>query len=205
MTFRKKIMMPTVIFLGVMATFPLYCNQSESKSNGKTDSDGLKKQTFQFNVNDKNALSNGNIQTAVAMYDWISANSKTPDSAIYPDSITRLPIITKQPYSAIGKLFRVRGKIYKIEQMQPGTTGSAMVWTDILLSAPDKNNALGSSSIEFLYNGNVSDIDNKDIIDLFGYFCGTFESANAMGGTVQCLSFVGNHAKMFRKYRKEYY
>ena len=101
--------------------------------------------------------------------------------------------ITKSPYSAIGKLHKISGEVYKTEELPPDKFKGR--WSEILLLTKNPNSHLGVTTIDFLYNGDTSHIKSGKVITCAGYFVGTFESENAMGGKVEAITFVGNNAR----------
>lgn len=139
----------------------------------------------EFNKSNKSIETNGNV--AVAMTKIVD------DGGILIGVPAKINIaeLTKSPYSSIGKPVKVRGKIYKLEEL-PRDQGLQGRWAEILMLSPNKNDALGVSTIDFFYAGDISTVNPGDIITCSGYFVGTFQSQNAMGGAVESLVLVGN-------------
>lgn len=139
----------------------------------------------EFNTSDKSVEINGNILVAMAKTSGIS---RTSSDVFEKKNASEL---TKSPYSSIGKLIKIKGKVFKVEELQrnPDMPGN---WAEILVLAPNKNSAIEVSTISFLYDGDISSINSGDIITCSGYFAGTYQSQNAMGGTVEGLAVVGN-------------
>lgn len=139
----------------------------------------------EFNKSDKSVEINGNILVAMAKAPGISGTS--------PDVFEKKNAseLTKSPYSSIGKLIKIKGKVFKVEELpvNPGIPGN---WAELLVLTPNKNSAIEVSTISFLYNGDISSINSGDMVTCSGYFAGTYQSQNAMGGTVEGLSVVGN-------------
>jgi hypothetical protein len=65
-------------------------------------------------------------------------------------------------------------------------------WSEILLLANNPNSPLGSTTIDFIFNGDAQTIDSDAPLSIAGYFVGMYESENAMGGKVECIMMVGN-------------
>lgn len=65
----------------------------------------------------------------------------------------------------------------------------------MLLLTDNPNSPLGITTIDFIYNGDISKIKSGQIITCAGFFIGTFDSANAMGGRVEAVTMVGNNAR----------
>ncbi len=138
-----------------------------------------------FNTTDKSFKTNGN---ALLAFEKIqSGDIKLEKQAV---SISAAAL-TKTPYSTLGKLVKIKGDVIKVEEipLAPGMTGS---WAEILLLSQNQNNPLGQSTIDFLYYGDISNINAGDTLWCTGYFVGTYESQNAMGGMVEGLAFIGN-------------
>jgi len=147
----------------------------------------------EFNTIDKEVKTNKNFHVANLFLDTLSLQS-----AMKISEETRAEEITKNPYSYLGRLMRMRGKIYKIEQLPPSDT-QKRPWAEILLFANNRNSLLGASNVSFVYRGDISKVNSGDIIYCIGYFCGVSEGENAMGGTVEILSIVGNAYKMIHR------
>lgn len=139
----------------------------------------------EFNKTDKAIETNGNVP--VAMTKIIGVNGTNHDS---PVKITSTEL-TKSPYSSLGKLIKIKGQVFKVEELQrnPDIPGR---WAEILLLAPNKNSATQVSTISYIYDGDISTINSGDVITCSGFFSGTYQSQNAMGGAVEGLSVVGN-------------
>lgn len=65
-------------------------------------------------------------------------------------------------------------------------------WSEILLLVNNPNSNIGSSTVDFLYQGDISEIDSGKWITLCGYFVGTYETENSFGGKIEALAFLGN-------------
>lgn len=153
------------------------CDKNQSTENST-------KAIGEFNKSDKSIETNGNVAVAIAKI--------INDGGIVigvPEQINASEL-TKSPYSSIGKLVKVKGKVYQLEEL-PHNEGFKGRWAEILMSSPNKNNAFGVSTIDFMYSGDISAINSGDVITCSGYFVGTFQSQNAMGGAVESLVFVG--------------
>jgi len=157
--------------------------ESQQKSAQKEEPQEALQTTF--NTTDKSSKTNGNFVIAMAKIQKNEDKLEPPAAAISASSLT------KSPYSNIGKLIRIKGKSYKVEELPltPGMTGQ---WAEILLLSPNNNNPLGASTIDFLYYGDISKINSGDDVWCTGYFAGSYDSQNAMGGTVEALALVGN-------------
>lgn len=138
-----------------------------------------------FNSSDKSSKTNGNFIVAMAKI------QTSQDRLEPPATPTSAATLTKSPYSTLGKFIKIKGTIFKVEELPltPGMTGQ---WAEVLLLSPNANNPLGASTIDFLYYGDIANINSGDVVWCTGYFAGTYESQNAMGGTVEGLSMVGN-------------
>jgi len=141
-----------------------------------------------FNTTDKSITSNGNLTVAIEKINHMDMNQVWNDT-----QYTNAEILTKSPYSAIGKLQKIKGKLYKIEELPPDNKGH---WSEMLLLTDNPNSPLGVTTIDFMYNGNTSEIRSGQIITCVGFFIGTFESKNAMGGEVEAVTLVGNNARI---------
>jgi len=141
-----------------------------------------------FNTSDKNISSNGNLAVGVEKITGMDINKVWNEA----QQITA-ENITKSPYSAIGKLHKINGEVYKVEDLPPDKFKGR--WSEILLLAINPNSPLGITTIDFLYNGDTSHLKSGKAITCAGYFVGTFDSENAMGGKVEAITFVGNNAR----------
>jgi hypothetical protein len=142
-------------------------------------------ENISFDVSNKVVPINGNI--AVAVQKIHSAGSRSVwDSS---EAITA-EALTKSPYSSIGKLRKLTGKVYKVEELPPGDFSGH--WSELLLLTRNPNSPLGTTTINFIYNGDISNIRSGQIMTCAGYFAGSFESENAMGGKVEAVVLVGN-------------
>jgi len=150
-----------------------------------TDNSGASAQST-FNTFNKDALGNGNAPVAIKKIESLDPNDTWQNS-----NPTSAASLTKSPYSAIGKLWRLRGQVYKVEAMSPSLHLSGQ-WSEILLLANNPNSPLGSTTIDFIFNGDAQTIDSDAPLSIAGYFVGMYESENAMGGKVECIMMVGN-------------
>lgn len=137
-----------------------------------------------FNTSEKDIVSNGNLAAAVEL---LGGNSGQPWDTIKK---TTIESISKSPYSAMGKLYSISGKVYKVEELPP-SLGLKGDWSEIIMLANNPNSALGASTIDCIYSGTVDKIKAGRTATCSGYFVGTFESQNAMGGMVESYVFVG--------------
>lgn len=139
-----------------------------------------------FNTSDKMIESNGNLIVAATKIMPESQESIWKYSEEMPASN-----ITKSPYSSLGKLCKVTGKIYQIQELPP-SFGLPGQWSEILMLTRNPNSPLGTSNISFIYKGDVSAINSGSRITCAGYYIGNYEGQNAMGGTIEGLMIVGN-------------
>jgi len=144
----------------------------------------------EFNVSDKFITTNGNLQLAarkIVKYDpslvWQSSKEVSPEE------------ITKSPYSCIGKLYKLTGSVYKVEELPP-TLNLGGQWTEVFMLVENTNSALGTTSVSFEYYGDPNDIDPNTTVMCAGYFIGIYEGENALGGIIEGIVIVGNS---FRK------
>lgn len=141
-----------------------------------------------FNTSDKSIETNGNVLVAV---DRLSGNSVDSWDAI---AKTSAESISKSPYSALGKLHSISGKVFKVEEFPP-TLGLSGQWSEVLMLADNQNSVTGVSTIDCIYSGPVDKIKSGDRATCSGYFIGTFDSQNALGGLVESYVFVGHVKK----------
>jgi hypothetical protein len=153
-------------------------NSSASNTSAKTS----------FNTTDKSITSNGNLALAMEKINQMDMNQVWNDA-----QPTTAEVLTKSPYSAIGKLYKIKGQLYKIEELPPNNNKGR--WSEMLLLTDNPNSPLGVTTIDFIYNGDVSKIKSGQIITCAGFFIGTFDSANAMGGKVEAVTMIGNNAR----------
>lgn len=156
----------------------------DSGSNAAAPQQKIAKEESQpiFNSSDKSINTNGNLAVAISVLPGLTDSIN--NQAVTINATT----LTKSPYSSIGKLIKIQGEVFKVEEA-PGTSGKA---AEVLLLAANKNNPLGASTVSFLYFGDISKINSGDVVWCTGFFIGTYDSQNAMGGAVEGLSMVGN-------------
>ena len=138
-----------------------------------------------FNTSDKSIITNDNI--IVAAY-------KVQDSAgdLWADAeVVTASQLTKSPYSSIGKKCKITGKIFKVEELPP-SLGLKGRWGELLLLVKNPNSPLGATTIDYIYEGDISKINSGQIVTCTGFFLGTNESENSMGGVVESIVFLGN-------------
>lgn len=161
------------------------CNDNSSRGDKTQNSQSQ----ISFDTSNKLVSANGNIVVAVNKIHNMDINSVWNNSK----SITA-EALTKSPYSAIGNLYKIIGKVYKAEELPPGESKGH--WSEILLLTDNPNSPLGVTTIDFIYNGSILSIKSGQILTCAGFFVGTFESENAMGGKVEAVTFVGNNARL---------
>jgi hypothetical protein len=145
----------------------------------------------EFNTSEKSILTNGNIM--------IASNRLVASNGDSWNSIKKVSAesVSKSPYSNMGKLQKISGQVYKVEELPP-SLGLKGQWSEAMMLAGNQNSPLGTSSIDCVYQGSPDLIKSGRVATCTGYFIGTFESENAMGGSVEALVFVG-YAKPGRK------
>jgi hypothetical protein len=141
----------------------------------------------EFNSTDKNVVSNGNLPVAADKLKGFSPEALWGQAKQMPVSD-----ITKKIYKSIGKLWKVKGEVYKVEELPP-SFGLSGIWTEILLGAENPNTLVGLTTIDFIYKGDSSNANSGDVIVCAGYLIGTYETQNTMGGTVEEVVLVGNY------------
>lgn len=139
-----------------------------------------------FNVADKSVTTNNNLLVAVEKLRGESVDSFYPKA-----EKTDAAILTKSPYSSIGKIVKITGKIYKVEEIPPSPEFKGK-WGEVLMFVDNRNSALGATTVDYLHEGDISKINPGQIVTCFGYFIGTHDSPNAMGGMVESVVLVGN-------------
>jgi len=133
---------------------------------------------------------NGNIKPAMLLMEDIG-----PDSLKTRCDTATAGQITKAPYSYIAHLIKIGGKINSIQELSPSVAAG---WHEVMLLTKNENSAFGSISIDYLYNGDVSEMKTGDAVICYGCFIGTAKSENIMGGNVEVLAIVGNRMEKYR-------
>jgi hypothetical protein len=141
-----------------------------------------------FDVVNKAVSLNCNLEVAIKKINQMGIHS-IGDTATQ----TTAEAVTKSPYSALGKAVKLTGKVYKVEELPPGDHPGH--WSEILIITNNPNSPAGVTTVDFLFNGDISKIRSGQVITCSGYFVGTFLSTNAMGGHVEALAMVGNEAR----------
>ena len=163
------------------------CNNSQASNTSvqsKHSQNTPKKASF--NPSDKSIESNGYMTIAVNKINGMGSKS------VWEESIpVTAEALTKSPYSALGKPHKISGEVYKIEEFPPigGLQGH---WSEILLLAENPNSLLGLTTIDFMYKGDISKIKSGQSITCAGFFVGTFQSENTLGGKDETFVLVGN-------------
>ena len=141
---------------------------------------------YEFNMSDKSITTNGNLIVAAS-----KIMNSTPTQVWQAAQPVSPAKITKSPYSSLGKLCKLTGSVYKVEEFPP-TPNLTGQWAEVLMLAGNPNSPLGTTTVDFMYNGDIDRINANTYITCAGYFIGTYESQNAMGGTVEGVVIVGN-------------
>lgn len=141
----------------------------------------------QFNTTDKDLITNGNILVAVKKLKDIKPEELNASA----QKIT-MTELTKKIYPSLGKPIKLTGKVYKVEELPPDANLPG-VWTEVLLLTKNPNSPMGVTTLEFLYHGDSNNINAGQFITCTGYLVGTFDSVNAMGGSVEGVLLMGNH------------
>lgn len=167
----------SLLLVFIMGAMLFGCN-----NHGQT-SPAVEKQTNVFNTSDKAAETNGNILVAMKNLSVSDAMPAAEDS--------NAETLTKSPFSALGKVFKIKGKVYKVEELPPSPEFNGK-WSEILMMTKNQNSAVGATTIDFVFNGDVSKINSGAILSCSGHFIGIYTTQNAMGGNIEALAFVGN-------------
>ncbi|HEX3010183.1 MAG TPA: SPOR domain-containing protein [Bacteroidales bacterium] len=176
---------PFIILLMVCLIAGCNNSQASNLSLQSRQSQNTSKKAL-FNPSDKSIDSNGYMTIAVN-----KINGMGPKS-VWEDSIpVTAEMLTKSPYSALGKPHKITGEVYKVEEFPPigGLEGH---WFEILLLAENPNSLLGLTTVDFMYNGDISKIKSGQLITCAGLFVGTFQSENTLGGKDETYVLVGN-------------
>lgn len=176
------------VYMASISSDPSSSNNSEvgSPNENAVSSVPVK---MSFNTENKSISLNGNMVVAMHKINDMGINSVWDNS-----EIITAEALTKSPYSSIGKLCKISGKIYKVEELPPGEFKGH--WSELLLLTDNLNSPLGITTIDFIYNGDISNIRSGQIITCAGFFIGTFDSENALGGKVEAVAFVGNDVRV---------
>ncbi|MGA2400636.1 MAG: hypothetical protein ABSG91_02885 [Syntrophobacteraceae bacterium] len=153
---------------------------------------------LKFVTNEKSVRLNGNLRIAIDRLKEVSPNSIWAAAQDSPPSK-----ITSRPFSFLGSLVKLSGQIYKIEQL-PSDDVFRGNWYEILISTPNTNDPLGMTTIELLYKGDASRISSRSNLTCAGYFVGTSDFRNAVGGQVEALVIVGNAIQSTNPARPRY-
>jgi len=154
-------------------------------SNANQQPDAVKQTQTEFNTSDKSIETNNNINVAFSKYLQGASNSGP-----YLQVMSAADI-TKSPYSNLGKMVMVKGQIYKVEELPPDPTLPGKMY-EILLLTKNPNSPLGATTINCMCIGDIKGASPKQTASCGGYFVGTFNSPNSVGGIVEALVIVGN-------------
>ncbi|MDR2551423.1 MAG: hypothetical protein LBD10_14630 [Desulfobulbus sp.] len=141
----------------------------------------------EFNQQDKNSQTNGNMLIAID-----KVQKTKPEDLVKSAQPMSASDVTKKIYTTLGKAVKLSGKVYKVEEMPPNDLFPG-TWTEVLIMAKNQNAPLGVTTIDFIYQGDSSKINAKDVVTCTGYLVGMHDSENAYGGKVEAIVLVGNH------------
>jgi hypothetical protein len=170
------------------------CNQPPKAIPGPTADDTASSSSNNtFNVKDIMVSSNGNITVAA-----LKISGQTSDFIWQDAKDIAASVLTKNPYSSLGKLCKISGRVYRVEELPPdfGLVGH---WSEISMLTPNRNAPLKSTNISFVFNGDVTNINSGNRITCAGYYAGNYESENAMGGTLEGLVIIGNAYNPYKR------
>lgn len=143
---------------------------------------------IQFNNSDKSIETNGNLDVAFEKCKDISNGTSSPKA-----ERVQVSDLTRSPFSNIGKFILVKGRVFKVEELPPNPNLPGKM-TEVLLLADDTNSAVGSTTIDCICIGDTSHVKTNSVASCGGYFIGTYQSENALGGSLEGLAVVGNIA-----------
>jgi len=191
-TWAKRIF----IVSGIVLIVILLVNRSETSSIPGTPAQAQsveEKPSLNINNTSKDVAENGNMTNALKYLSW-AHNAGSYELSKFLDTLS-LTQISKKPFDAMGKAYKIRGKVSKIEQVAPGT-----IWTHVMIMAKNKNSNFGKSNVQFIYDGDVSSVDVNDYVEIMGLFLGTFTGQNAFGADLEGYVFIGNSLTMVSKH-----
>ena len=140
-----------------------------------------------FNTSDKSADSNGNLIIAAEAIQ----HERNIDIFARSEKVSASKL-TKSPYSMLGRVVRITGKIFKVEEQPPNPDLSGS-WSSILMLVGNQNSPLGVTTVNFIFNGDTTNINSGQVVTCSGYFLGSYESQNSVGGTLEGILILGNH------------
>lgn len=158
------------------------CDNSHSEKEGQVQT------PLDFNKTDKSIATNGNLEVALEKFKQGDRFNGSPGQKI------SISVLSKSPYSNIGEFVVVKGRVYKIEEQPPIPDFPGKI-TEVLMLTENKNSPFGVTTIDCVCIGDTSHIENNKEMSCGGYFLGTFESQNSMGGAVEAFTIIGNMAK----------
>lgn len=176
-----------VAFVFALVTALAGCS-SQQGSNTQTEggpAPAKEDRVLSWTTNNKNAVENGNMQVAIALLSTSNALEKAEK--------TTAATLTKRIYACIGQPWKLSGEVYKVEELPPGTFEGN--WTDVLMLSQNPNSPAGVTTVEFVYRGDSSQVNAGETIEACGFLLGSYESQNALGGTVEGLMLAGNSFK----------
>lgn len=179
---------PSLSFVFSLLLFFLGCqnqdNQERQQSNDKLKA--RSEPAREFNTSDKSTESNNNVHIAFERL----ANSTQEQiwQSAQPISPTTL---LKNPYSFIGKLFKVTGSAYHVTDLPPIENLSGR-WGQVLMSAGTPDSPSGKITVEFIYRDDIEETHEHDEITCAGYFVGTGKNVSESDEEVEVIVIVGN-------------
>jgi len=145
--------------------------------------------TCEFNTSDKSIYNNGNVPIAV----YKIANL-TPEQVWQNAQSVSPTTLLKNPYSCIGKLYKLTGSVYTagVYGPIPRTSGQ---WGGALMMVENPDSPSDTATVNFIYNAEVEGIEGiagKIRMTCAGYFAGTGVIVSEAEQVVEVVVIVGN-------------
>jgi hypothetical protein len=140
-----------------------------------------------FNTTDKSAKTNGNFDVAMKKLNRAYAGQEPRPEAVE----ISMQELSMSPHASIGKFIRVLCYPYKTEKVPPNDS-IGNNWFEILALADNPNAILKVTSLDIFLKNERLTLKPNTPEEITGYFIGTHDTINAMGGPVEAYVFVAN-------------
>jgi len=187
---RKILTILGTVFIGYIIF--ISCSQNSTNNENKINNqikEDVNNKNRNFKLQQLDIDSNGNRRLAN-----LKVVDMTIDSIINNAENVSIVELTKSPYNYLGKIIKVHGLVRVIEQMPPDSIILG-TWHTILIACENPNSIGRITTLCVDYKGKTVNVNPDDYADVAGYFVGTYETTNLMGGVGTAYLMVGNYIK----------
>jgi hypothetical protein len=150
----------------------------------------LDNSTRRWNINNNDAATNGNIQTAVnVLCEFPPEDSPDISTPAAPQDVL------KAPFNYYGKMLKIRGRVVMLQEYAPGSNASKVYGdgehqvAEMAISCPD------GTYIDYMNMHDQGGITTGDTVTIYGVPVGYVNAPNRVGGTTMELGIIGNYVE----------